>query len=83
MYNTQNKPKRTNTTLRPKYTPKSNLLKNSIFYKFTEIYTNLPKHLIIKEIKHFKTQIKTHISNTFDPYSFPVSQADTDTDTDI
>ena len=73
MYNIQTKPKRPNTTLHPKYTPKSNLLKNSIFYKFTEIYTKLPDHLKIKEIKHFKTQIKTHISNTFHPYSFPTS----------
>merc|ERR1711954_16649 len=67
MYNIINKPKRTNNTLRPKYTPKSNLLKNSIFYKFTEIYTNLPDHLKIKEIKPFKSQIKTHIRSTFNP----------------
>ena len=55
MYNLHEKPKRTTTTLRPKYSPKTNLLKNSIFYKFTEIYSNLPDHLKIKEVKHFKT----------------------------
>ena len=82
IYNIPTRPKRANINLHPKYTPKTNLLKNSIFYKFSEIYTNLPDHLKIKDIKQFKTHIKTYIDNTFHPYSFPTSQNDTDTDTD-
>ena len=67
MFNIPTRPKCTNINLHPKYTPKTNLLKNSIFYKFSEIYSNLPNHIKIAEIKKFKTQIKTHINISFDP----------------
>ena len=82
MYNTQTKPKRTKTTLRPKYTPKSNKLNNSLFYKFTEIYNSLPEELRFIESKKFPTQIKLHININLVPYSFPTSQNDINSDSD-
>ena len=50
MYNTNNKNTRPTNTLRPKYTPKTILLKNSLFFKFSELYANIPE-----EIKHNRT----------------------------
>ena len=82
MYTISNRPKRTNTYLRPKYTPKTKILKNSIFYKFLEIYSNISDHIKSLDIKKFKSQIKIHISTSFDPYFLPSSPDDTDTETD-
>ena len=82
MYNIPTRPKRKNIDLHPKYTPKTKILKNSIFYKFSEIYSNIPDHIKILEIKKFKSQIKIHISTSFDPYSLPSTNNDTDTETD-
>ena len=82
MYNIPTRPKRTNIDLSPIYTPKTKILENSIFYKFSEIYSTLPDHLKTIEIKEFKSQIKIHISTTFDPYSFPSTNNDTNTETD-
>ena len=82
MYNLNDKPKRATNTLRPKYSPKTKILKNSIFSKFTEIYSTLPDHLKIKEIKQFNKQIKDHISETFNPYSIPASNQESDSESD-
>ena len=71
MYNIPNRPKCINVHLYPKYTPKTKLLKNSIFYKFSEVYTNLPYTIKILSIKKFKSHIKTYIKNNFNPYSLP------------
>ena len=62
MYNLNNKNTHSPNTLRPKYSPKTKILKNSIFFKFTEIYSTLPDQLKIKEIKQFNKQIKDHVS---------------------
>ena len=82
MYNTQDKPKPSKIILRPKYTPKSQKLNNFLFYKFTEIYNTLPDDLKSLEIKEFCAQIKLHIDLNFDPYTFPTSQADINSDSD-
>ena len=37
-YNTNNKNTRPKLNLRPKYKPKTTLLKNSLFFKYTELY---------------------------------------------
>ena len=55
IYDIPTRPKRTNVHIYPKYTPKTNLLKNSFFYKFSKIYANLPDTLKISSIKKFKT----------------------------
>ena len=80
MYNIPNRPKRTTVHLYPKYTPKTKLLKNSIFYKFSEIYANLPDALKISKMNEFKTLIKTYIKLNINPYSFPNTNAESDSD---
>ena len=82
MYKIPNRPKRTNIHLYPNYTPKTKILKNSILYKLSEIYCTLPDNLKTIEIKKFKPLLKIHISKTFDQYSFPNTDNDTQTDSD-
>ena len=72
MYNTNNKNTRTTNTLRPKYTPKTILLKISLFFKFTEIYATLPDQIkTITEIRYIKFSIKDHVTENYDPYTIP------------
>ena len=70
MYNTNNKPKQSKTSLKPQYTPKSRKLNNFIFYKFSEIHNNLPDDLVNLDLKKFRKHIKWHVDQNFDPYSF-------------
>ena len=77
MYNTNNKNTRTTNTLRPKYTPKTIILKNSLFFKFTEIYATLPDQIkTIMEIKYVKFSIKDHVTENYDPYTIPQLNTD-------
>ena len=80
MYDIPNRPKRTNVQLYPKYMPKTKILKNSIFYKFSEIYANLPYTLKISKIIKYKSDIKTYIKLNFNPYSFPNTDNESDSD---
>ena len=84
MYTLSNCPKCTTIDLRPKYTPKTKILKNSLFYKFSDIYSQIPENIKSLEIKKYRSQIKTDISTSFDPYSLPqtINASDTETDTD-
>ena len=79
-----NCPRCTTIDLHPKYTPKTKILKNSLFYKFSDIYSQIPENIKSLEIKKYRSQIKTHISTSFDPYSLPqtTNESDTETDTD-
>ena len=74
-----NRPKRTNTNLRTKYTPKS---KNSLFYRFSEIYSTLPDHLKTIEVKKFSKHIAAHITDNYDPYKFPNTNNTPDSDSE-
>ena len=76
------RPKRTNTNLRKKYTPKSQILKNSLFYRFSEIYSTLPDHLNTTEVKKFSKHIAVHITENYDPYKFPNTNNSTDVDSE-
>ena len=80
LYNIPTRPKHTDVHIYPKYAPKTKLLKNSLFYKFLDIYTNLPDHLKISIIGKFKNQIKTYIKLNFHPYSFPNNLNESDSD---
>ena len=80
MFKIPNRPKPTNIHLYPNYTPKTKILKNSIFYKFSEIYANLPDTLKISLIKKFKVQIKIYIKFNINPYSFPSNSPESDSD---
>ena len=76
------RPKRTTTNLQPKYTPKSTTLKNSLFYRFSEIHSTLPDYLKIAEVKKFTKLITIHIANNYDPYNFPNSHNTTESESD-
>ena len=80
MYNIPTRPKHTNVHIYPKYTTRTKLLKNSLFYKFSDIYTNLPDHLKISTIGKLKNPGKTYIKLNFHPYSFPNNTNESDTD---
>ena len=71
-YNTNDKNTRPKNTLRPKYKPKTILLKNSLFFKFSELYTTLPEDIKnISELKFVKFSIRDHVTEEYDPYSIP------------
>ena len=72
MYNTNDKNTRPKNSLRPKYKPKTSLLKNSLFLKFSELYTTIPEDIKnISELKFVKYPIRDHITEQYDPYSIP------------
>ena len=61
MYRIPQRPQRTNQTLKPAYEPKTKQLKASLFFKYTEVYNQLPQTLKILPKTKFKAQIKSHI----------------------
>ena len=75
-------PVRTSTNILPKYAPKVRMLKNSLFYRFSKIYNNLPDHLKILIVSKFKKQIKEYMKYNFQPYSFPNSNYQSDSDSE-
>ena len=83
MYVLTDGPKRVSTNLCPKHMPKSRILKNSLFYKFSDIYTDIPDHIRSLDIKNFRSQIKTHIITPFDPYFLQSTSNESDTETDL
>ena len=82
LYQIPTRPVRTSTNIVPKYIPKTNMLKNSLFYRFSEVYNNLPDHLKILIVSKFKKQIKEYIKYNFQPYSFPSTNQQSDSDSD-
>ena len=72
MYNTNDKNTRPTNTLRPKYTPKTILLKNSLFFKFSALYNTIPEEIKnITELKFVKSSIQDNITENYDPYTIP------------
>ena len=71
LYQVPSRPMRQNTKIIPKYIPKTKILKNSLFYRFSEIYGSLPDHLKILITKKFIKEIKDYVKYNFQPYSFP------------
>ena len=82
LYQIPTRPVRTSTNLLPRYIPKTRILKNSLFYHFSEIYNNLPDHLKILIVSKFKKQIKEYIKYNFQPYSFPNSNHQSDSESE-
>ena len=82
IYNIPNRPQRTNVHLHPKYTPKTKLLKSSIFFKFSKVYSNLPDTIKTLPVNKFKKQIKIHIQTNFSPYSLPQTHNESESDSD-
>ena len=82
LYQVPNCPIRKNTKIIPKYIPKTKILKNSLFYHFSEIYSNLPDHLKILIASKFKKEIKDYVKYNFQPYSFPKNGHQSDSESD-
>ena len=62
-YITNDKNTRPKNTLRPKYKPKTILLKNSLFFKFSELYTTVPEDMKnICELKFVKFSLRDHVT---------------------
>ena len=61
MYKIPQRPQRSIQPLTPIYKPKTKQLKGSLFFKYTEVYNQLPQTLKILPKTKFKTQIKSHI----------------------
>ena len=80
MYNIPTRPQRTIPQLFPIYTPRTKHLKNSIFFKFSSIYSNLPDQLKANNITKFKKLLKIHIQENFHPHTLPQTQHESDTD---
>merc|ERR1712240_997666 len=69
-YNTNDKNTRPKNTLRTKYKPKTLLLKNSLFFKFSELYTTIPEDIKnISELKFVKFSLRDYVTEEYDPYS--------------
>ena len=75
MYKIPNRPQRTNQVLKPIYEPKTKQLKASIFFRYTEIYNQLPQTLKALPKTRFKNNLKTHIQNNKEYHIIPSTNA--------
>ena len=57
----------------PEYIPRTKILKNSIFYRFSEYYSSVPEYFKEQKPKKFKKEIKIYVKFNYPPYSFPIS----------
>ena len=71
-YNTNNKNRRPKHNLRPKYKPRTSLLKNSLFFKFSELYLDVPEYIKNIPLLNFvKYSIRDYVNKKYDPFSIP------------
>ena len=75
MYKVPNRPQRTNQVLKPIYEPKTKQLKASIFFKYTEIYNNLPQTLKALPKTKFKNHLEIHIQDNKEYHTIPNTNA--------
>merc|ERR1712240_35946 len=72
LYNANNKNIRPKLNLRPKYNPKTKRLKNSLFYKYTELYIEVPEKIKnIPLLNYVKYSIRDYLNKKYDPYTIP------------
>ena len=71
MYRIPNRPQRANQLLKPIYEPKTKQLKASIFFKYTQIYNQLPLTLKALPKLKFKRHIKIHIRDNKEYHIIP------------
>ena len=70
LYNANNKNTRLKLNLRPKYNPKTKRLKNSLFYKYTELYIGVPEKIKnIPLLNYVKYSIRDLVNENYDPYT--------------
>ena len=75
MYKIPNQPQRTNQVLKPIYEPKTKQLKALIFFRYTEIYNQLPQTLKALPKTKFKNNLKIHIQNNKEYHIIPNTNA--------
>ena len=80
MYKTSQRPQRNNHKLIPIYTPKTKMLKESLFFNYSRIYNQLPATLKTLPKNKFNTQIKAHIRRNIDFHKIPKDKTDNDND---
>ena len=70
--------------LRPRYNPKSKRLQNSLFYKYTELYTEVPEQTKnIPLINYVKYSIRDYVNEKYGPFTIPdTNENDTTTDSE-
>merc|ERR1712240_833503 len=70
--------------LRPIYNPKSIRLQNSLFYKYSELYIDVPEQIKqIQPLTFAKYSIRDHINETYDPFEVPpINNNNTATDSE-
>ena len=70
--------------LRPTYNPKSIRLQNSLFYKYSELYIDVPEQTKnIQPLTFVKYSIRDHIDETYDPFEVPhINNNNTSTDSE-
>ena len=70
--------------LRPIYNPKSIRLHNSLFYKYTELYIEVPEQTKnIQLIKFVKYSIRDYVDEAYDPFEIPhINNNNTSTDSE-
>ena len=77
-----NKNTRPKLNLRPKYNPKSKRLKNSLLYKYTELYSEVPEQIKnIPLINYVKYSVRDYVNEKYDPFTIPDTN-DNDTTTE-
>ena len=70
-----------NNRIYPRYRPRTKRLKKFFFYKINELHNTLPIEILELDTKKFKSQIKTHVYDTFTQLRIP-NDDDTDTDSE-
>ena len=80
MYKTSQRPQRNNHKLIPIYTPKTKMLKESLFFNYSRIYNQLPATLKTLPKNKFNTQIKAHIRLNAEFHKIPKDKTDNDND---
>ena len=83
LYNINNNT-RPKLNLRPTYNPKSIRLQNSLFYKYSELYIDVPEQTKnIQPLNFVKYSIGDHIDETYDPFEVPhINNNNTSTDSE-
>merc|ERR1712240_497719 len=72
LYSANNKNTSPKLNQRPKYTPKTKRLKNSLFFKFTELYIEVPENIKNIPLLNFvKYSIRDYVNENYDPFTIP------------
>ena len=80
MYKTSQRPQHSNHKLIPIYTPKTKMLKESLFFNYSRIYNQLPATLKTLPKHKFNTQIKAHIRINTEFHKIPKDKNNNDND---